>query len=121
MNKPSVKTLDRAFPGKGKALRLLLDSATAVRLHPAAIARESTAYHPHTLATLRLEALNDVAETYGVEYCTRTDNPMIGNDWSPTFEYLNTGDSYTPTIIRFSDGRYIVADVGSIVERGGYE
>ena len=122
MNKPSIKTLERAFPGKGKALRLLLDSASAVRLHPAAIARDSTAYHPHTIATLRLEALNAVAETCGVEYCNRADNPMDKvTVWRPTFEYLNTGDMYTPTIIRFSDGRYIVADVGSIVERGGYE
>ena len=121
MNKPSIKTLDRAFPGKGKALRLLLDSASAVRLHPAAIARDSAAYNPHTIGTLRLEALNAVAETYGVEYCNRADNPMDRMDWHPTFEYLNTGDSYTPTIIRFANGRYIVADVGSIVERGGYD
>ena len=119
--KPSIKTLDRAFPGKGNVLRLLLDSESAVRSHPAAIALDGTAYHPHTLATLRLAALNSVAGTYGVEYCNRADNSMDDMHWRPTFEYLNTGDTYVPTIIRFADGRYIVASWGDIVERGGYE
>jgi hypothetical protein len=36
MNLPSVKSLNRAFPGKGKMLRLLLQSTESVNLHPAA-------------------------------------------------------------------------------------
>lgn len=115
MNKPSIKTLDRAFPGKGKALRALLDSAAAVRAHPAAIERDRTAYHPHQIGTLRMEALNAVAECYGVEHVEAGEHVN-----SPGFDYLNTGDTYTPTIIRFDGGRYIVADIGTIIERGNY-
>ena len=37
MNLPSTKTLERAFPGKGKELRRLLESPAAVRAHPAAV------------------------------------------------------------------------------------
>jgi hypothetical protein len=112
---PSIKTLDRAFPGKGKALRALLESAKLVREHPAAIERERTAYHPHALATLRMEALNSTAECYGVEYV-----PRGANARSHGFEYLNTGETYAPTIVRFDNGRYAVSDIGSIIERGNY-
>lgn len=116
MRKPSIKTLNKVFPGKGRELRRLLDSAAAVREHPAAIALETISYNPHDLYTLRLEALNAVAGTYGVEHVTRGRNAR-----SPAFDYLNTGDTYTPTIVRFADGRYCVARWGDIVERGDYE
>ena len=112
---PSIATLDRAFPGKGRELRRLLQSADAVRSHPAAIERERQVYNPHALSTLRLEALNAVAECCGVEYVHAGSNAR-----SPAFEYLNTGDTYTPTIIRFANGRYVVACWGDIVERGSY-
>jgi len=115
---PSVKTLESAFPGKGKTLRRLLEDAAAVREHPAAIARQREAYNPHSLSTLRLEALNAEAETCGIEAAWY---PGESNcTASPAFEYLNTGDSYAPTIIRWSDGRYRVASVGDIVERGNF-
>jgi hypothetical protein len=115
MNKPSIKTLERAFPGKGRALRALLDSEKAVRAHPAAIERERTAYHPHQLGTLRMEALSAVAGCYGVEHVQAGDHVN-----SPGFDYLNTGDPYTPTIVRFYGGRYIVCDIGTLIERGNY-
>lgn len=115
MNKPSVKTLERAFPGHGRALRKLLDSEKAVRAHPAAIALDKQCYNAPSLRQLRLEALNAQAECYGVEYVA----PGTGAR-SPGFEYLNTGDCYTTTIIRLYSGRYIVSDIGTIIERGNY-
>jgi hypothetical protein len=114
-NIPSIKTLETAFPTKGKVLRRLLQSASAVREHPAAMARERECYNPPSLSDLRMHALDAELETFGVEY-------VQGNDTrrSPSFDYCNTGDSYGVTIIRFSDGRYRVGDWGTIVEGGNY-
>jgi len=112
-----MKTLERAFPGKGRALRTLLQSAEAVRSHPAAQARIAECYHPPTLADMRLHALDAEAGTYGREVIWGPDaGPLDG----PEFEYLNTGDMYTATIIRRRNGRYFVADIGSIIEREGF-
>ena len=116
MNLPSIKTLDRAFPGKGRELRKLLESPAAVRAHPAAVRRDRECYNPPALHDLRLHALNDVAECYGVEYVAPGNNAR-----SPGFEYLNTGDTYAATIIRLNSGRYIVSSWGDIVERGHYD
>lgn len=121
MNLPSIKTLDRAFPGKGAILRKLLESSAAVRAHPAAVALDRECYNPPSLAELRLTALDAEAGTYGVEAVWHEGegpNACIG---SPAFEYLNVGDMYTATIIRSGTGRYFVGDIGSIIERGNYE
>ena len=115
MNMPSIKTLNRAFPGKGRVLRELLTSAAAVRAHPAAIALEKHCFNHPGLGLLRLYALNAEAGCCGVEYVAAGSNAR-----SPAFEYLNTGDMYTPTIVRFHGGRYVVADVGTIIEHGNY-
>jgi len=112
-NKPSLKTLEIAFPTKGKTLRRLLTNEQAVREHPAAMALERQCYNPPTLAHLRMTALNAELECFGVEY-------VQGQGSSRSFEYCNTGDSYGTTIIRFVDGRYRVGDWGTIVERGNY-
>ena len=114
-NKPSLKTLESAFPGKGKTLRWLLTNEAAVWQHPAVIALVSQCYHTPKLAHARMVALNAELECFGVEY-------VQGNytQRSPSFEYCNTGDTYGTTIIRFTDGRYRVGDWGTIVERGNY-
>ena len=114
-NKPSVKVLEAAFPGKGKTLRNLLTNNTAVREHPAAIAFDRQCYSSPNLYLLRLYALNAEIEGFGIEY-------VEGNSThnSPSFDYINTGDTYNTTIIRFTDGRYRVGDWGTIVERGNY-
>jgi len=115
MNLPSINTLERAFPSKGRALRLLLESAGAVNVHPAAIEMCRTCWHPPSLVRLRLAALNAEAGTYGVEHVAPGTNAR-----SPGFSYLNTGDTYRDTIIRLYSGRYIVSSWGDIVERGNY-
>lgn len=120
MNLPSVKTLDRAFPGKGKALRRLLESPAAVREHPAAVALAQQCYNPPDLAQLRLEVLNDTIGTCGVEAVWYAGESAGDCTSSPAFEYLNTGDMYALTIIRWAGGRYQVASWGDIVARGNY-
>jgi len=60
-----------------------------------------------------MTAIDAELENYGCEY-------VKGTGKSLSFEYSNTGDSYDATIIRFSNGRYIVSSWGDIVERGNY-
>lgn len=113
---PSIKTLDSAFPGYGKDLRQVLEmNRSQLAQHPAGAARIAECYHPPKTYDVRLHVLDSIAETCGVEYIEHEDDTfhtVYGLD------YLNTGDSYTRTIIYdHSKGRYIVAAWGDIVER----
>ncbi len=119
-NLPSLKTLETAFPTKGKVLRQLLQSSMAVRQHPAAIAFERQCHNEPPLYLMRLYALNAETECFGVEYAHHAACEQIGHCDRRCFDYLNTGDTYATTIIRFTDGRYRVGDWGTIVERGNY-
>ena len=108
---PSVKRLDSAFPGRGKALRTLLGSMTAVTDHPAAQALVASCWHYPSIAYQRMTALNATAETHGIEsFCDKKGRVI---------EYLNVGDYYVETLVRFPGGRYRVACVGDIIERHG--
>ena len=113
---PSIRTLESAFPGHGRALRRLLEDDRAVRQHPAAVARRAECYHPPTLLDQRLHALNAEAETCGVEYIAHRDDGFSADD-QHGLEYLNTGDTYATTII-FDHAResWRVASRGDVVE-----
>ena len=113
---PSIKTLESAFPGRGATMRRLLESAQAVREHSAAQELERKCYHAPGLAYMRLTALDAEAGTFGIECIYRAGTSPN----EPAFEYLNTGDSYATTLIRWSNGRYQVASWGDIVERENY-
>ena len=115
MKLPSVKTLEAAFPGKGRALRRLLQDASAVNEHPAALARIAECYHPPGMADKRMAALNAELEGHGVEFVPRGNNAR-----SPAFDYVNMGDTYTTTICRTEAGRYLVCCMGDIIEKGDY-
>ena len=113
---PSIKTLDSAFPGKGKELRKYLEASRAELIkHPAGAARLAECYHPPKTYDIRLHVLDSVAETCGVEYISHCDDSFtefLGID------YLNTGDTDILTIVRFCEtGNYRVSSWGNIVER----
>lgn len=118
-NKPSLKTLESAFPGKGKILRKLLTNDQTVRDHPAAIARDRECYHRPPLHDLRLYALNAETASFGIEHAHHASADEMRCD-RRCFDYLNSGDTYNTTIVRFVDGRYRVTTCGDIVERGDY-
>lgn len=113
---PSIKRLESAFPGKGKILRNLLESARAVNAHPVAIARAAECYHPPTLLDKRLHALNAECEGFGVEYIAHKDDGCrIGDQYG--IEYINQGDTYVTTILYdHFKGSWRLIDWGSIVE-----
>ncbi len=112
--KPSVKTLEREFPGKGKTLRLLLTSDSAVDAHPAVVAWVAQCYNMPRMSERRMHALDAALETFGVEYIEAGHNKR-----SPAFTYCNAGDTYATTILRVR-GSYRVGCWGDIVERGNY-
>ncbi len=60
--------------------------------------------------TRKLETIDKVLDTHGVELIT-----LHQEDEERIIEYLNTGDSYAPTIC-LCEGRLFVSDWGTIVE-----
>ena len=116
---PSVKTLNAAFPGKGKELRAALEMTKADLMeHPAGAERCAECYHLPPCWDIRMHVLDAIAETCGVEYVASERDTFSD---AKGFDYLNTGDSYSLTIIRMCEtGNYRVASWGDIVEKGGY-
>lgn len=114
--KPSVKTLEKAFPGKGKELRRALESLAYCESFPAVSDWIRSCYNRPKSGEIRMAALNAILEGHGIEHIGPGHNTN-----SPGFSYVNMGDTYTTTIVRFNAGHYRVADWGSIVERGHYD
>jgi len=100
MRHPSIKTLTRAFgPEKAKAIRAIMAGPL------------------ETEQGNRMERIDIVLGTHGVEYIERG-----SNERSPAFYYCNTGDTYNVTVLRFPlTGLFRVGCWGDIVERGNYQ
>lgn len=113
-NTPSVKTLIERLrldaETAREAKRILTATRAELEAMPAGAARVAECYNPPHTYDLRLHCLDARIGTYGVE-CFHTKHG------EPVF-YLNAGDTYAPTIVRFR-GRYRVACWGDIAERHG--
>ncbi len=107
MKLPSIKRLESFFPGKGKQIRHLLESDSAVDESPAVVAWVKQCYHPPKMREKRLEALNEAIGGHGVEAV------FDGDSLWPRLEYINTGDLYNATIYRLN-GAYKVGCVADI-------
>jgi hypothetical protein len=116
MRTPSQHALEAAFPGKGRILKALLTDAATVKQHPAALALVRQCLHTPTMYHMRLAAINAELEGHGIEYQHAGKGPR-----SPAFSFINMGEMYAATIVRYASGRYAVTDIGTIVERGNYE
>jgi hypothetical protein len=113
---PSVKTLESAFPGRGKDLRKILEmKRSELCRQDAGERRVAECYNPPTTADIRMHVLNSVGGFYGVEYVAHKDDTYTE---SMGFDYLNIGDSYVPTIVRScQSGNYRVTTIADLVER----
>ncbi len=113
MRVPSIKTLEAwtRCPVTARRLRYILKASrsTLVTL-PGAADLDAASYGRQPTSRLRMEALDAVAGTYGVEGFR-----LHNGDW---VEYLNAGDTYTPTILKWR-GNYHLRDWGTLVERHG--
>jgi hypothetical protein len=117
MRYPSIKTLLQIVdsPEDAKILRTILtstsrDQLTGLSTHAAEYNRQCFNYP--ALHLLKLYAANQLLGSHGVE----------GSEFKPGvyIEYLNQGDPYIPTLLRFNNrGRisYRVTDWGSIAEK----
>jgi hypothetical protein len=108
MNTPSINTLRQVFGENAKKAKRVL-SMTREQLELTLVGRQRVqeCYNPPRTEDIRLHVLNELAGTYGVEGIETPDG------W---IEYLNSGDTYTVTLLRFK-GRYKVGTCGDIAER----
>lgn len=110
---PSIRTLRAVFGDRARDARAVLEMTRAqLEALPAGAARVRECYFPPATSDLRLECLDALAGTHGVEgFRTRR---------GETVEYLNAGDTYAATLVRWR-GRYRVTSWGDIAERHGAE
>ena len=111
-NYPSRKTLEAAFPGKGKELRQLITEDVHPDNYKSVQDLVGQCWHGPTYSHMLLTAINEIIEGHGIEQIIPKDE-----DRHPSYEYINMGDTYNATILLRSDGRLIVASWGDIVEQ----
>lgn len=106
------------FPEKADQILAVIRGTRAYALtYESAAQRNHESYYPHLTSTLKLEALNEILGTFGVEYI-----PAGRGRLSPALEYCNTGDLYAGTILYLPERRqWRVGSVGDWVERGEYD
>jgi hypothetical protein len=109
---PSAAALEREFPGEGKMLKaILLMSRDELDSLPAGNARNRECYHRPTTSDVRLHCLNAAMDgAFGVESFETSKGEAV--------QYLNTGDTYSPTICRFR-GNYLISSWGDLAEKHG--
>ena len=108
---PSIAAIESAFPGKGKEAKAIFRmNRSELESLPAGDARVRECYHAPTTSDLRLTCLDALLGTFGVEAFQTRNGRWV--------EYLNTGDTYAPTIVRMG-GHYRIASWGDIAERHG--
>ena len=106
---PSVRTLSEVFGDRAREARAILEMTRAqLEAFPAGDARVRECYHPPATSDIRLTCLNAICEgANGVEGFQLRDGAWC--------EYLNTGDTYSPTLLRVR-GRYRVGCWGDVAE-----
>lgn len=109
---PSKKTIAKNFPNcDARYVRQLLTDDTAVKNDTAVKVWVKQCYNVPSIEEQRAFALNAALEMYGIEYI----------DGKRPFCYLNTGDAYGTTLLRYQDRlSWFIGNWGDIVERGGY-
>ena len=108
LRSPSIKALRALFGDNAKqAKALLLMNREQLLRTPVGAARVAECYHAPTTQDIRMECLNALGDFHGVEgFDTKRGDCM----------YLNAGDTYTLTLVRFN-GAYRIASWGDIAER----
>jgi len=105
---PSIKALRAIFDDNAAQAKALLTMTRAQLLEtPVGAARLAECYHAPTTQDIRMECLNALGMFYGVEGFDTKRGECL---------YLNAGDTYTPTLVRFN-GAYRIACWGDIAER----
>ena len=107
---PSIATLKLVFGVRAKEAKLAL-TTDIYKTYDSVIELKKSCYNPPSKPLCIMTALNEIAGAYGVEsFCDADYNP-----YRAYVDYLNTGDSYKPTILY--DGRFKVTTLGDYIER----
>ena len=110
LRSPSIKSLQALFGDNAKQAKTLLTMNREQLLRtPVGKARAAECYHAPSTQDIRMECLNALGHFYGVEGLDTKKGECL---------YLNAGDTYTPTLVRFN-GAYRITTWGDIVERHG--
>ena len=108
LRSPSIQSLRTIFGDNAKQAKALLLMTRAQLLRtPVGAARVAECYHAPTTQDIRMECLNALGDFHGVEGFDTKRGECL---------YLNAGDTYTPTLVRFN-GAYRIASWGDIAER----
>lgn len=108
---PSIAAIESEFPGKGKLAKAIFRMRRAeLETLPAGEARIRECYNPPTTSDIRMHCLDALLGTFGIEAFQTRNGTWV--------EYLNTGETYSPTIVRMN-GHYRIASWGDIAERYG--
>jgi hypothetical protein len=108
MRTPSIKTLSAVFDDPAHAKRILRMPRAQLFETPAGAARDAACYNPPKTHDIRMTVLDSIEPgTYGVEYIA-----FVNGEYA---DYLNTGETYAPTLIRWR-GRYRVQSMGDFIE-----
>lgn len=109
MRVPSVQKLREVFGDKAPQARAILKMTRAeLEALPAGAARVAECFNPPATWDVRLACLDALGESFGVEGFQLRDGAWC--------EYLNTGDTYSPTLLRVR-GVYRVGCWGDVAER----
>lgn len=118
---PPVKKIAEALnidATKAKLIRAVIKgerSPLDVNVAPLTVAWSEKCYHAPKLRECIVKACDEIAGTYGAEVI----DPQ--EDWKegyPRLEYLNTGDTYSATLIfDFDTMRVYIASWGDVAER----
>ncbi|MFA5375936.1 MAG: hypothetical protein WC455_09355 [Dehalococcoidia bacterium] len=110
---PSVKTLEPVFKERSQEAREILQGSRDPMNYESVRKWVESCYHKPRRREIIMEALNVVAETCGVEALWGPNDTV----W-PSYEYLNAGDSYAPTVIHDLKNKTVrVCSWGDLVER----
>ena len=115
MRKPSVKTLRWCFDDPAAARRIFEMSRAELLETTAGAARDRECYNAPETWDIRMHVLNAAGGFHGLE-SLETERQSNGYSADECAEYLNSGDSYAPTVIYWR-GKYRVQDIGTFIER----
>lgn len=108
MRLPSIKTLNTVFSDPKAARKIFEMTREQLLTTDAGKARDKECSNPPKTYDIRLHVLNSLESGFnGAESMASVDGEYA--------EYLNTGDTYTPTVIYWR-GAYRVQAVGDFVE-----
>lgn len=108
MKTPSINKLASVFTDAKLAKDIFLMTNCELAKHPVGAKRISECFNSPTWHDVRMNILDSIEPgLYGVD-CAET----VSGEYA---DYLNAGDSYTPTII-FWQGNYRVQSIGDFIE-----